>query len=37
MTDKLSRKLWEFSEQVRLENLNPAERLGEKNELRRHA
>jgi beta-N-acetylhexosaminidase len=33
MTDKLSRKLWEFSEQVRLESLNPAERLGEKNEL----
>jgi beta-N-acetylhexosaminidase len=32
-TEKLSRKLWEFSEQVRLEGLNRTERLSEENEL----
>jgi beta-N-acetylhexosaminidase len=31
--EKLSRKLWEFNEQVRLEALNRAERLSEENEL----
>jgi beta-N-acetylhexosaminidase len=32
-TEKLSRKLWEFSEQVRLEALNRTERLREESEL----
>lgn len=32
-TEKLSRKLWEFSEQVRLEALHRTERLREENEL----
>jgi beta-N-acetylhexosaminidase len=31
--EKLSRKLWEFNEQVRLEAFNRAEHLSEKNEL----